>query len=123
LPAEIDTSLTPVAVRQALHAFMNAAEADIPEDCFQGLSETLPWASPVDALVQAMERIYRASTEAAVLPEALLRLCAQAAFHIYSEGWYAKGDRAQAIYQVCRRHLGLTADASTPDPETDPAPL
>jgi len=56
-------------------------------------------------------------------PDDLLHYCGQAAFHVYSNGWHAKTDRAIAIYQVCRRHLGLTADASTPDPETDPAPL
>jgi hypothetical protein len=117
---EIDVSGGIMTTRQAILTVMVATAGTLPEDRAAALSATLARPSPVDALVEAMEATYGIVKEMDPAPEAVIRLCGQAAFHVYSNAWHGKTDRAVAIFQACRRELGLTANAMTPDPETDP---
>lgn len=122
MPTEIDTSLGLYDVAGKLAPLLYQHGSELPDGRRTLLMTALNAGSPVDRLVGAMEALYGAVKDDGETPELALVTCGQCAFIVCVNGFHGKTERAAKILQACRRGLGLTADAMTPDPSGDPEP-
>lgn len=121
---EIDTGKGIYEVKGLLMPLIFDHGGQLPDLPRTKLFEALNQGSPVDALVGAMEALYSGIKQApGAIHNDVHTVCGQCAFVVCVNAWHGKADRAASIFQISRRALGLTENATTPDPETDPEVL
>ena len=118
---EIDQSLGPMGVKARLMPLVFQHGASMHEARRAALFAATSMLNAADVVAWSMEALYGVVKDGGA-PGAVVEVCAQCAHVVCVNNFHGKADRASGVIQACRRELGLTADADTPDPETDPTP-
>lgn len=121
MPTEIDLSLGFSSVAARLVPLHFEHGAALPTGRRLALEAALNLTILPERIVSGMEALYGAIKDDSMPPDVTI-VCGQCAYIVCRYGFQESADRAAGILEACRRTLGLTADANTPDPADDPEP-